>query len=48
MKLYLLFVYRSEAECILGLYEAANKDADTALFEEPESVPALLAKAEAR
>ena len=33
---------------ILGRYDGANKDADTALTEDPLSVPGILAKAEAR
>ena len=33
---------------ILGRYDGANKDADTALTEDPFSVPGILAKAEAR
>ena len=33
---------------ILGRYDGANKDADTALTEDPFSVPGILAKGEAR
>lgn len=41
-----LFVLRSQANCILGNYEAADADADVVLQDDPISVQGLLAKAE--
>ena len=42
-----VYVSKSECNCRLGNYEAADKDADTALNVNPYSVKGLVAKAEA-
>lgn len=46
LKTPLLYVCRSEANCMLGNHEDANEDADIALKDDDTAVPALLAKAE--